>query len=104
MFKLHDLSFSYGSVRALRGVCLSAPPGEVTCVIGRNGVGKTTLMKMIIGKELPDSGTIESGQTVKLAYVDQIRDALTGNHNVFQEVSGGLDILNNNGIDIHSRA
>ena len=59
---------------------------------------------MIIGQETPDSGTIDMGSTVKLAYVDQSRDELEGNHNVFQEVSGGADILNINGIEIQSRA
>src|SRR3989339_989035 len=59
---------------------------------------------MITGKEAPDSGSIDIGPTVKLAYVDQSRDKLEGDHNVFQEVSGGLDILNINGIEIQSRA
>ena len=56
------------------------------------------------GQEKPDSGEIETGSTVKVAYVDQSRDKLEGNHNVFQEVSGGADILNINGIEIQSRA
>jgi ATPase subunit of ABC transporter with duplicated ATPase domains len=59
---------------------------------------------MITGQEKPDSGQIVMGPTVKLAYVDQSRDKLEGNHNVFQEVSGGLDILNINGVEIQSRA
>ncbi|MEO6065623.1 MAG: ATP-binding cassette domain-containing protein, partial [Lysobacterales bacterium] len=71
---------------------------------GPNGAGKSTLFRMIAGQETPDSGEITMGPTVKLAYVDQSRDALIGNHNVFQEVSGGLDILNINGIEIQSRA
>jgi energy-coupling factor transporter ATP-binding protein EcfA2 len=59
---------------------------------------------MITGQEKPDSGEIVVGPTVKLSYVDQSRDALEGNHNVFQEIAGGLDILNINGIEIQSRA
>ena len=62
MLKLTDLSFSYGSVRALRGVSLSAPPGQVTCVIGRNGVGKTTLMKTVMGTLSHSAGQIWLGE------------------------------------------
>src|SRR3954451_7408487 len=62
MLKLHDLSFSYGSVQALRGVSMTMPPGQVTCVIGRNGVGKTTLMKTIMGLLTPSSGQIWLGE------------------------------------------
>src|SRR5687768_10288862 len=62
MLKLHDLSFSYGSVRALRGVSLSAPPGQVTCVIGRNGVGKTTLMKTMMGLLRQTGGQVWLGE------------------------------------------
>ena len=80
------------------------PAGAIVGIIGPNGAGKSTLFKMITGEEKPDSGTIDVGPTVKLAYVDQSRDKLEGNHNVFQEVAGGLDILNINGIEIQSRA
>ena len=62
MLKLVDVSFSYGSVRALRGVSLSAPPGQVTCVIGRNGVGKTTLMKNVMGSLAHSAGQIWLGE------------------------------------------
>src|SRR5690606_19528756 len=64
----------------------------------------STLFKMLMGIEKPDKGDINIGPTVKLAYVDQSRDKLDGNHNVFQEISGGLDILNINGIEVQSRA
>ncbi len=80
------------------------PAGAIVGIIGPNGAGKSTLFRMIIGQETPDSGSIDMGSTVKLAYVDQSRDKLEGNHNVFQEVSGGADILNINGIEIQSRA
>ncbi|GAB3753752.1 energy-dependent translational throttle protein EttA [Lysobacter olei] len=80
------------------------PPGAIVGIIGPNGAGKSTLFKMITGQEKPDSGEIVTGPTVKLAYVDQSRDKLEGDHNVFQEVSGGLDILNINGVEIQSRA
>src|SRR5690606_19595557 len=80
------------------------PPGAIVGIIGPNGAGKSTLFKMITGQETPDSDSIEMGPTVNIAYVDQSRDTLEGNHNVFQEVSGGADILNINGIEIQSRA
>ena len=82
----------------------AAPPGAIIGIIGPNGAGKSTLFKMIIGLETPDQGEIAKGQTVQIAYVDQSREKLEGNHNVFQEISGGADILNINGIEIQSRA
>src|SRR4029453_16164513 len=97
-------SKKFGDRLLIDDLSFSVPAGAIVGIIGPNGAGKSTLFKMIIGKEQPDTGTIEPGQTVKLPYVDQSRDALTGNHNVFQEVSGGLDILNINGIEIQSRA
>ena len=67
------------------------PPGGIVGVIGPNGAGKTTLFRMIIGREKPDVGELRIGETVKLAYVDQSRDALSGEKTAFEEVSGGLD-------------
>ena len=95
---------SFGDRLLIDDLSFSVPPGAIVGIIGPNGAGKSTLFKMIIGKETPDSGSIEIGPTVQLAYVDQSRDALEVNHNVFQEVSGGSDILNINGIEIQSRA
>ncbi|BCT91797.1 energy-dependent translational throttle protein EttA [Lysobacter helvus] len=99
-----NVSKKFGDRLLIDDLSFSAPPGAIIGIIGPNGAGKSTLFRMIIGQEKPDSGTIDMGSTVKLAYVDQSRDALTGNHNVFQEVSGGADILNINGIEIQSRA
>ena len=104
VIEFKNVTKSFGDRLLIDDLSFSVPPGAIVGIIGPNGAGKSTLFKMIIGKEKPDSGTIETGPTVKLAYVDQSRDALTGNHNVFQEVSGGLDILNINGIEIQSRA
>jgi len=104
VIEFKNVSKKFGDRLLIDDLSFSVPPGAIVGIIGPNGAGKSTLFKMIIGKEQPDTGTIETGQTVKLAYVDQSRDALTGNHNVFQEVSGGLDILNINGIEIQSRA
>ncbi|QNP41375.1 energy-dependent translational throttle protein EttA [Lysobacter solisilvae (ex Woo and Kim 2020)] len=104
VIEFKNVSKKFGDRLLIDDLSFSVPAGAIVGIIGPNGAGKSTLFKMIIGKEKPDTGTIETGQTVKLAYVDQSRDALTGNHNVFQEVSGGLDILNINGIEIQSRA
>ncbi len=95
---------SFGERLLIDDLTFSVPPGAIVGIIGPNGAGKSTLFKMIIGKEKPDSGTIETGPSVQLAYVDQSREALEGDHNVFQEISGGADILNINGIEIQSRA
>ncbi|HEY3521725.1 MAG TPA: energy-dependent translational throttle protein EttA [Rhodanobacteraceae bacterium] len=95
---------SCGDRLLIDDLSFKVPPGAIVGIIGPNGAGKSTLFKMIIGQEKPDSGEITTGQTVKLAYVDQSRDKLEGKHNVFQEVSGGSDILDINGIEIQSRA
>ncbi|MEZ0469246.1 energy-dependent translational throttle protein EttA [Luteimonas salinilitoris] len=95
---------SFGDRLLIDDLSFIVPPGAIVGIIGPNGAGKSTLFRMIIGQEQPDKGEIATGPTVKLAYVDQSREALAGNHNVFQEVSGGADILNINGIEIQSRA
>ena len=99
-----NVTKAYGDRVLIDNLSFSVPNGAIVGIIGPNGAGKSTLFRMITGQETPDSGSIDMGPTVKLAYVDQSREALTGNHNVFQEVSGGLDILNINGIEIQSRA
>ena len=73
-------------------------------MIGGNGAGKTTLFRMIVGEEKPDAGTLRLGETVKLAYVDQSRDALDPEKTVWQEITGGEDRLKVGGREIHSRA
>ena len=104
VMEFKNVSKAYGDRVLIDNLNFSIPNGAIVGIIGPNGAGKSTLFRMIAGQETPDSGEIDMGPTVKLAYVDQSRDALTGNHNVFQEVSGGLDILNINGIEIQSRA
>jgi sulfate-transporting ATPase len=104
VIEFKNVSKRFGDRLLIDDLSFVVPPGAIVGIIGPNGAGKSTLFKMITGQEKPDSGSIEMGPTVNLAYVDQSRDALTGNHNVFQEVSGGLDILNINGIEIQSRA
>ncbi len=80
------------------------PPGGIVGIIGPNGAGKTTLFKMIIGREQPDAGTLRIGETVQISYVDQSRDELDGKKTVYQEISGGLDLLEVGTAKIHSRA
>jgi len=80
------------------------PPGGIVGVIGPNGAGKTTLFRMIIGQDKPDSGSIRVGETVKLGYVDQSRDALDPKKNVWEEISGGLDMLPLGKREVNSRA
>src|SRR5690554_2146716 len=104
VIEFKNVSKRFGDRLLIDNLSFLVPAGAIVGIIGPNGAGKSTLFKMITGQETPDSGSIELGPTVQLAYVDQSRDALTGDHNVFQEVSGGLDILNINGVEIQSRA
>ena len=87
------LSKSYGDKVLFEDLSFSLPPNGIVGVIGPNGAGKSTLFKIITGQEQPDGGTFRVGETVKLAYVDQSRDALDPSKTVWQEVSQGLDIL-----------
>jgi ATP-binding cassette ChvD family protein len=104
VIEFKNVSKSYGDRVLIDDLSFIIPNGAIVGIIGPNGAGKSTLFRMITGQEKPDSGTITMGSTVKLAYVDQSRDKLEGNHNVFQEISGGADILNINGVEIQSRA
>jgi sulfate-transporting ATPase len=104
VIEFKGVSKSFGDRMLIDDLSFKVPPGAIVGIIGPNGAGKSTLFKMITGQEKPDKGEIIEGQTVKIAYVDQSRDKLEGKHNVFQEISGGSDILNINGIEIQSRA
>ncbi|HNR92675.1 MAG TPA: energy-dependent translational throttle protein EttA [Dokdonella sp.] len=104
VMEFKGVSKSFGDRLLIDDLSFVVPAGAIVGIIGPNGAGKSTLFKMITGQEKPDKGEILKGQTVNIAYVDQSRDKLEGNHNVFQEVSGGADILNINGIEIQSRA
>ncbi|HWG67032.1 MAG TPA: energy-dependent translational throttle protein EttA [Rhodanobacteraceae bacterium] len=95
---------SFGDRCLIDDLSFKIPPGAIVGVIGPNGAGKSTFMKMVMGKEQPDSGEINLGKTVQLAYVDQSRGMLNDKHNVWQEVSGGLDILKIGNFEIQSRA
>ena len=104
VIEFKGVSKSFGDRLLIDDLSFAAPPGAIVGIIGPNGAGKSTLFKMIIGQETQDKGEIVKGQTVNIAYVDQSREKLEGNHNVFQEISGGADILTINGIEIQSRA
>jgi len=104
VIEFKNVSKSFGDRLLIDDLSFIIPPGAIVGIIGPNGAGKSTLFKMITGQETPDKGEITKGPSTKIAYVDQSRDALTGNHNVFQEISGGADILNINGVEIQSRA
>ena len=104
VIEFRNVSKRFGDRLLIDDLSFIVPPGAIVGIIGPNGAGKSTLFKMITGQEKPDSGEIIIGPTVKLAYVDQSRDALDPDKTVFEEVSGGLDILNINGIEIQSRA
>jgi ATP-binding cassette ChvD family protein len=88
-----DLFKGFGDRELIVGLNFKLPPGGIVGVIGPNGAGKSTLFKMITGLEKPDSGELRIGETVKLGYVDQSRDSLDGNKNVWEEISGGTDII-----------
>ena len=104
VIEFRNVSKSYGDRVLIDDLSFIVPNGAIVGIIGPNGAGKSTLFRMLTGQEKPDQGEIVMGPTVKLAYVDQSRDKLEGNHNVFQEISGGADILNINGVEIQSRA
>ncbi len=104
VMEFKNVSKKFGDRLLIDDLSFTVPQGAIVGIIGPNGAGKSTMFKMITGQEKPDSGEIEMGPTVNIAYVDQSREKLEGNHNVFQEISGGADILNINGIEIQSRA
>ena len=94
----------YGDTELIEGLNFKLPPGGIVGVIGPNGAGKTTLFRMITGQEVPDSGALRVGDTVKLGYVDQSRDSLDDNNNVWQEISGGEEVIYIGKRAIQSRA
>ena len=94
----------YGDNLLIDDLTFRLPPGGIVGVIGPNGAGKTTLFRMIVGQEKPDKGSIKIGETVHLGYVDQSRDALAGNKNVWEEISGGQDIIQLGKREVNSRA
>ncbi len=101
---LVDLSKGYGDRVLIDKLSFKLPPGGIVGVIGANGAGKTTLFRMITGQEKPNSGAIKIGESVQLGYVDQSRDALDGKKNVWEEISGGYDLITLGKREMNSRA
>ncbi|MDT9012987.1 MAG: energy-dependent translational throttle protein EttA [Pseudomonadota bacterium] len=104
VIEVKNISKAYGDKLLFEDLSFMLPPGGIVGVIGPNGAGKSTLFKIITGKEVPDTGTIEVGSTVHLGYVDQSRDHLDPKHNVWEEISDGLDYMKVNGQDMSTRA
>ena len=98
------LSKSYGDRLLIDNLSFKLPPGGIVGVIGPNGAGKTTLFRMLTGQEMPDGGALKLGDTVVMGYVDQSRDALDAKKSVWEEISGGLDILELGKRQVQSRA
>ncbi len=99
-----NLKKGYGDRLLIEDLTFALPPGGIVGVIGPNGAGKSTLFRMLTGQEAPDDGSIEFGDTVKLAYVDQSRDALDANKTVWEEISDGLDVIQLGDAEVNSRA
>ncbi|WP_421793269.1 energy-dependent translational throttle protein EttA [Hydrocarboniphaga effusa] len=104
VIQVNNVGKKYGDRWLYRGLNFTVPRGAIVGIIGANGRGKTTLFRMLLNQEQPDEGTITIGETVKLAYVDQSRDALDGSKTVFQEISGGNDIIRAGSFEMPSRA
>ena len=98
------LQKAFGDKLLIDGLDFKLPPGGIVGIVGANGAGKTTLFKMITGQEQPDGGALRIGDTVKLGYVDQSRDSLDDKKTVWEEISGGLDIIQLGGKEVQSRA
>ena len=104
VFEFTNVSKSFGDRLLIDNLSFQVPAGAIVGIIGPNGAGKSTLFKLISGKEQPDSGTIKVGQTVKMAFVDQNRDDLSNEKTVWEDVSGGLDIMTVGKFQMPSRA
>jgi ATP-binding cassette ChvD family protein len=104
VLEVNHLCKGFGDKTLIDDLSFSVPRGSIVGIIGGNGAGKTTFLRMLIGDEQPDSGSIDIGETVDLAYVDQSRDQLNGENTVWQEISDGNDILHIGKFEIQSRA
>ena len=104
VLEVEGLEKDYGEKVLFKGLSFKLPPNGIVGVIGPNGAGKSTLFRMITGQETPDAGTIRLGETVKLAYVDQSRDSLDPNKTIWQEISGGLDVMMVGKREVNSRS
>ena len=104
VIEVSGLRKSYGDRLLFDDVSFTVPKGSIVGIIGANGMGKSTLFKMLVGTEQPDAGTITVGETVKIAYVDQSRDELSGDKTVWEEISDGLDVMRIGTYETNSRS
>jgi energy-dependent translational throttle protein EttA len=104
VIEFRNVSKAFGDRLLIDDLSFKVPPGAIVGIIGPNGAGKSTIFRMINGTEKPDSGEVVIGPTVKIAHVDQTREALSGSKNVWEEISGGADILTVGRFEMPSRA
>ena len=104
VIEVEGLRKGYGDTLLIEDLSFSLPPGGIVGVIGPNGAGKSTLFRMLTGQEEPDAGTVSYGDTVQLSYVDQSRDALDATRTVWEEISGGAEVIHLGEAQINSRA
>jgi ATP-binding cassette ChvD family protein len=104
VIEIDGISKAYGDRMLIENLSFSLPPGGIVGVIGPNGAGKSTLFRMLTGQEEPDTGTVTMGDTVKLAYVDQSRDALDAGKTVWEEITGGAEQIVLGDASLNSRA
>ncbi|MCA0921912.1 energy-dependent translational throttle protein EttA [Pseudooceanicola nanhaiensis] len=104
VIEVNGLKKAMGDKLLIEDLSFALPPGGIVGVIGPNGAGKTTLFRMLTGQEQPDEGTVEYGDTVKLSYVDQSRDDLNPNENVWEAIADGLDIVKLGDAEVNARA
>ena len=104
VIKAEDLKKGFGDKLLIEDLNFSLPPAGIVGVIGPNGAGKTTLFRMLVGDETPDAGSLKLGETVKLAYVDQSRDSLNPENNVWQEITSGDETISVGSQKLNSRA
>ncbi len=104
VIELKNVTKSYGDKTLINDLSLTVPKGSIIGIIGGNGAGKSTLFKMITGTEKPDSGEIKLGETVKIAYVQQLRDDMDNNHSVWESISNGHEQIQIGGYEVSSRA
>ena len=104
VIEFKNVTKSFGDRVLIDNLTMNVPAGAIVGIIGPNGAGKSTLFKLIAGKEKPDSGEVVIGSTVKMAFVDQHRDALANDKTVWEDISGGLDMINMGKFTMASRA
>ncbi|MGS2744157.1 energy-dependent translational throttle protein EttA [Halomonas sp. LS-001] len=104
VIEFHNVSKRFDDKLLYEDLSFTIPPGAIVGIVGGNGAGKSTLFKLVTGQEQPDAGEVVIGETVKIAYVEQLRDALDDKQTVWESVSDGQDILNINGYEVSSRA